>query len=139
MARVSLIIIDAAQAYAQIVGYVFETFYRDSLSLAGVAHDRSAALQLAQQARPDIALLDFHTPGLDLIDELRLALGHSRIIVLGSDEGDEYDALARASGAAAYLPKSAINLRLLPLACELLRAMPPTPQPARCELNPLLA
>ena len=124
MARVSLIIIDAAQAYAQIVGYVFQTFYRDSLCLAGVAHDRDTALSLARRQRPDIALLDFHAPGLDLIDSLSAALGHDRIIVLGSDEGEQYDALARAGGAAAYLPKSAINTRLLPVVCALLAPAP---------------
>lgn len=129
MARVSLIIIDAAQAYAEIVGYVFQTFYRDSLSLAGVAHDGASALALARQQRPDIALLDFHTPGLDLIAGLRVALGHGRIIVLGSDEGDEYDSLARASGAAAYVAKSAINTRLLPVVCELLAPSPAQPCP----------
>lgn len=120
MARVSLIIIDAAHAYAQIVGYVFQTFYRESLRLAGVAHDSDTALSLARRERPDIALLDFHAPGLGLIAGLSCALGHNRIIVIGSDDVDHYGALARASGAAAYLPKSTINTRLLPAVGALL-------------------
>jgi len=131
MARVSLILIDAAQAYAQIVGYVFRTYYRDSIALAGLAHDGASALDLARAACPEIALLDFHDPGIALLSELRAALGHDRIIVLGSDADAEYRTMALAHGAAAYLPKSAINTCLLPVAGRLLgdhlRAPAPLP------------
>lgn len=122
MARVSLVIIDAAQAYAQIVGYVFRTYYRDTIALLGVAHECAAALELAARARPDIALLDFHAPGLRLIPELQRALGHNRIIVLGSDTAPAYSLQALSSGARAYLPKSTINTCLLPTIAGLIEA-----------------
>lgn len=79
------------------------------LEVVAQAGDASEALRLAQQAQPDLILLDNHLPGVrgvDAIPDLREAAPRARIIVLTvSEDGDDLAAALRA-GACGYLLKT---------------------------------
>lgn len=66
------------------------------------------ALALARTQKPDVWLLDISLPdanGLDIARRLKDACPLAHVVVLGEDNGQEYHAAAKASGASAYLPK----------------------------------
>jgi two-component system NarL family response regulator len=80
------------------------------LRVIAEASDGNAALDLWEQLRPDVTLLDVRMPGLDGV-EVAAALhqrdARAKVIILTTFGGDEDLARGMAAGASAYLLKDA--------------------------------
>lgn len=99
--------------------------------IVGEAATAEAALQLAVQLSPHVALLDIRLgggdDGLDLIRPLRKACVGLRVVIFSAFDNPGYLARARAAGAHAFLPKSGSRESLL----EALTGLEPQPIGAR--------
>jgi DNA-binding NarL/FixJ family response regulator len=79
-----------------------------SLDLVGVAVDAEQAIQLAQQTRPNVVLMDIDMPGLKSFEgarRIRDELPGARVIFLSAFVTDHYVEQALRAGAHGYLTK----------------------------------
>jgi DNA-binding NarL/FixJ family response regulator len=89
---------------------------RADMTVVGEASNGREALELWQQTRPDITLLDLRMPeldGVDVIKEIRARDKSARIIVLTTFDGDEDIYRAIRAGAKGYLLKDITREALL--------------------------
>lgn len=87
----------------------------EEVKVVAEADDGSRALQLIEQLKPDVVLLDLTMPGqggFEVLKEASKKNPEVRIIVLTVHEGEEYAFHALQAGAAGYLPKSAASAEL---------------------------
>ncbi len=80
------------------------------LSVVGQAADGAAAVSLASEVRPDVALMDVRMPGMDGLTATRLLTASQelvRVLVLTTFDLDEYVFEALRSGASGFLLKDA--------------------------------
>ncbi len=85
------------------------------VEVVGEAGDGREALDLINQLKPDVLLLDIAMPvlsGLEVLREARRGPTDTRVIVLTVHETEEYAVQAMRSGAAGFLPKSAASAEL---------------------------
>jgi DNA-binding NarL/FixJ family response regulator len=78
------------------------------LEVVGEAGDGQAGLELAEQLRPDVVLMDIRMPRLNGLDATRSLLATDdppRVIVLTTFDADEYVVEALAAGADGFLLK----------------------------------
>ena len=69
------------------------------------AHDGATALEMAQDVRPDLVLLDVMMPGMNGIEVCRRLSGDTRVVMLTATADDDTRRAARDAGAEAYLLK----------------------------------
>lgn len=75
-----------------------------------------ASIREAARVRPDLVLMDVHLPGIDGLQATRRMLVTGRgpvVVLLSTRDADEYTALARECGAAAYITKGDFSPELL--------------------------
>ena len=73
------------------------------------SHHRKAGLQMAQELKPDLVLMDVNLPGINGLDATRQILGEAHpivVLLLSTYEAAEYAPRAAECGASAYIPKS---------------------------------
>jgi len=79
------------------------------ITVAGEAANGAQALELAEQLRPDIVLMDVRMPGMDGIEATRRLradrAAHSRVVMLTTFDMDEYVFEALQAGASGFLLK----------------------------------
>ena len=83
--------------------------------VVGEAGKGSEVLELVDQLRPGLMLLDLTMPeggGFDVLDHVRKHFPEIRVIVLTVHEAGEYAIRALREGAAGFLPKSAASTEL---------------------------
>lgn len=81
---------------------------RDDLEVVGEASDGAHAIRLAEQARPDVVLMDVRMPGLDGVAataQLTGRPGAPRVIILTTYDLDEALYAALRAGASGFLLK----------------------------------
>lgn len=103
---IRLLIADDHPIVRQGVQFMLEQ-HRD-LEVVGEAEDGAAAVQLAEELKPDVVLLDLVMPGQDGVEtirELRRRARATRVVVLTSYHGDELIYGAVRAGALSYLLK----------------------------------
>ena len=103
---IRLLIADDHPIVRQGVQFLLEQ-HRD-LEVVGEAEDGAAAVQLAEELKPDVVLLDLVMPGNDGVEtirELRRRARATRVVVLTSYHGDELIYGAVRAGALSYLLK----------------------------------
>lgn len=103
---IRLLIADDHPIVRQGVQFMLEQ-HRD-LEVVGEAKDGAAAVQLAEELKPDVVLLDLVMPGQDGVEtirELRRRARATRVVVLTSYHGDELIYGAVRAGALSYLLK----------------------------------
>jgi DNA-binding NarL/FixJ family response regulator len=79
--------------------------------VVGEAPDGAAAVDLAQQTRPDVVLMDIRMPGVDGLDATRQiandpGLAHVHVLILTTFDHDEYVIEALDAGASGFLIKN---------------------------------
>jgi DNA-binding NarL/FixJ family response regulator len=82
----------------------------NGFELVGTAADGREALQLAEAAQPDVALVDFRMPrlgGVDLVEHLHEAVPDARILVYTADARDAEVSELLAAGAHGVVLKEA--------------------------------
>lgn len=87
----------------------------DRVEVVGEAGDGRRALDLIQELRPDVVLLDITMPGLsgfEVLNETTEKFPEVHVIALTVHDAEEYAFQALRSGAAGYLPKSAASAEL---------------------------
>jgi DNA-binding NarL/FixJ family response regulator len=81
----------------------------DDLEVVAEAEDGAAAVRLAAETRPDVALLDIRMPGLDGLEAARRVLAApgnaTRVLMLTTFDLDEYVYEALRTGASGFLLK----------------------------------
>jgi DNA-binding NarL/FixJ family response regulator len=88
---------------------VCELLERRGYQVAGEARCVAEALRLAEGLQPDAALLDVHLPdgnGFELAAQLKRSQPGMALLMTSSDFDDRFYALAHASGARGFVPKS---------------------------------
>lgn len=86
------------------------------MEVAGEAETGAQAVQLYDDLRPDIVLMDLRMPGMngvEAIEKIRSAHPEARIIVLTTYSGDAKALEAMRAGAAGFLLKSSLRRELL--------------------------
>ena len=86
------------------------------MAVVGEAGNGKEAVELAQQHRPDVMLIDLRMPqmnGLEAVKAIRLEWPEARIIILTTYDGDEDIYRALQAGAQAYLLKGMPRAELL--------------------------
>jgi two-component system, NarL family, invasion response regulator UvrY len=84
--------------------------------IVGEAESGEAAVELAEELKPDLVLMDIHLPGISGIEAARRIAGSSPLTVtflVSSYQADDLPAEARSSGAAAYINKEDFEAQLL--------------------------
>lgn len=87
----------------------------EGVVVVGEAGKGSEALELVDQLRPSLMLLDLTMPeggGFDVLDHVRKHFPEIKVIVLTVHEAGEYAIRALREGAAGFLPKSAASTEL---------------------------
>lgn len=80
------------------------------IEVVGEAADGQAALDLVDELRPDVLILDLHLPavtGIEVARRLQAAGSRTRILVLSAYDDDDYVFAAMDAGASGYLLKTA--------------------------------
>ncbi len=86
------------------------------LRVIGEAADGVQAINLSQQVRPDVVLMDVYMPRMDGIEaarKLRAILPESCIIGMSSDTSREVESAFLSAGGRAFLPKELVPTNLL--------------------------
>lgn len=109
---ISVILIDAAIPFTMVARYIFEAYYAQQFCLIGTATTEQEALQLVQSSQPELALVDFHDPGIQVIRKIRQLRPSIVVLVLGDSEDTIYHSLAIQAEAHDYGSKQQLN-RLL--------------------------
>ena len=102
------------------------------LHVMGEAADGAEAMQLVEELRPDIVLLDLVMPqvsGLEVLRWIKTEHPKIKVIIVTVHDEDAYRQAAEASGADAYLPKKTLGTVLLPTIRRVSGSMPPPPAP----------
>src|SRR4029434_4118655 len=87
------------------------------LHVVGEAADGAEAMQLTQELRPDILLLDLVMPrvnGLEVLRWIKAERPEIKVIIVTVHDEDAYRQAAEASGADAFLLKKTLGTDLLP-------------------------
>lgn len=112
--RLRVLLADDHPLFAQGLQQVIDA--QPDLRCVGIAIDGARVLELAQESRPDVIVLDLRMPRLNGIEVLR-ALAESEhtapVIVLTTFDADEASRLARESGARGFLTKDATPKEVL--------------------------
>lgn len=83
---------------------------QDDIEVVGEAEDGNQAVELVEQLRPDVVLMDIRMPGIDGIEATRRLVARgivTRVLMLTTFDIDEYVYEAMKAGASGFLLKTA--------------------------------
>ena len=89
------------------------------------AEDGEAGLESARSLAPDIVLMDINLPGIDGIEatrRIRALQPGADVVILTSHDTPQHRLSSAKAGAAAFIPKQKMDVRLAPVIEKLLRA-----------------
>ncbi len=114
-----VLIVDDEQAFASVVGSYFT---RDGFDVS-FAYDGPSAVDVAQEVRPDLVVLDLMLPGFDGIEVCRRLRGFSDayVLMLTARDEDIDKVVGLSVGADDYVVKPASPRELLARAAAMLR------------------
>lgn len=107
-----------------LVAEAFQRLLEPRYQVIGIVADGHALLEVAQQLKPDIAIIDIGMPllnGLDAGRELKRLLPQVRIIFVTMNDDPDIATEARRFGASGYVLKTAASEELLIAVQEVLR------------------
>lgn len=89
------------------VGFRMVLGAQEDMEIVGEAGDGRAAIELAEQLRPDVVLMDVRMPILDGVEATRVITekGTSKVLVMTTFDLDEYALSALRNGASGFLLK----------------------------------
>jgi len=83
----------------------------------GTAADGKAALEMIEQLRPDIAVLDVSMPfktGIEIAADLKTGAPEVKVVIISANDDESYIRAARSAGALAYVVKTSMSDDLIP-------------------------
>lgn len=108
---VRVVIVDDQEPFRQAARMVVEL--SNGFDVVGEAVSGEDALDTVRAVDPDLVLMDVHLPGIDGLEATRRILAEAPrarvILVLSTHDAADYEAMALAAGAAAFIPKSAFG------------------------------
>lgn len=113
----SVLIVESNPHFRQIATRLLQDYYSSELSVVSASPSHEHVLQIVQEIRPHIILLDLDQQcqvSLHLITEINAVLPDVGIIALGSIDLEAYREAAQEAGADAFVVKSQLNNELLP-------------------------
>ena len=103
----------------------------DSFRIVGVGKDATEAIALAEQHRPDVALLDVEMPGggaREAVPQIAERSPHTSIVILSADESRDGVLELLSAGATAYLRKGVPGPEIAKTLRDALQAKADEPQ-----------
>jgi DNA-binding NarL/FixJ family response regulator len=103
---ISVLLVDDQPLLRMALGMVLEA--HDDLTVCGEAGDGAAAVQLTEQLKPNVVLLDIRMPVMDGIEATRQIVNSgtaSRVLLLTTFDLDEYAYAGLRAGASGFLLK----------------------------------
>jgi two-component system NarL family response regulator len=103
---IRVLVVDDQYAFTDMLRVVLDL--ESDITVVGTAVTGAEGLQMALDTHPDVALVDYHMPGLsglDVIRGLRKAHEDAKVIVLTGDTDEAVMAGAIAEGAVGYITK----------------------------------
>jgi DNA-binding NarL/FixJ family response regulator len=105
---VRVLIVDDQEPFRMAARLVVEA--TDGFEVAGEADSGEASVELADELKPDLVLMDVNLPGINGLDATRQILDGGDeppvVLLLSTYEEAEYAPRAAECGAAAYIPKA---------------------------------
>ena len=95
-----VLIADSEQGFRRFIRRILER--QPDLNVAGQASDAEEVVQLAQQLKPDVVLMDIDLPGLDGLEatrRIKASLPGTKVIMLSAVDGETYRNTAAKHGA----------------------------------------
>lgn len=81
----------------------------DGFEVVGEAATGEQAVQLAEELKPDLVLMDINLPGIDGLEATRQIVSRlptAKVIIMSTYEAAEYENRALEAGAVAFISKS---------------------------------
>ena len=125
MADVRVLVVDDQEPYRRAMAAAVEE--TSGFVLVGVATSGEESLELAEELRPDLVLMDVNLPGIDGIEATRRLTAGAKapvVVLLSTYDADEVDVYG--CGATAYVAKAAFGAEKL---AEVWIAGQPLPAP----------
>jgi DNA-binding NarL/FixJ family response regulator len=119
-ARRRVLIADDSAAFRTAVSRLLEQL--SEVELVGVAADGEEALDLVENTRPDLVVMDLKMPRLDGLRtaiKLRAEFPRVRVIIISLHDSAESKAASRAAGAVRFIPKHRVRQELPDAIAEL--------------------
>lgn len=107
-----------------LVAEAFQRLLEPHYEVVGIVGDGRSLLKVAQQLKPDVAIMDIGMPllnGLDAGRELKRLLPYIKIIFVTMNDDPDIASEARRFGASGYLLKTSASSELLKAVQEVLR------------------
>ncbi|MEA2466128.1 MAG: hypothetical protein QOJ57_254 [Thermoleophilaceae bacterium] len=105
----TVLVVDDHESFRRVARLLLEF---EGYEVVGEAEDGQSGLQAARELEPDWVLLDIQLPDIDGFDvAARLASNADAplVILTSSQDGDDFGALIRRSGARGFIPKAEIT------------------------------
>lgn len=126
VADVRVLVVDDQAPFRQASRMVVEM--TEGFEFAGEAGDGEQGIEMAEQLRPDLVLMDVQMPGISGIEatrRLRELDTPPHVVVMSTHESGDYQKKALAAGAAAFIAKSEIGMNTLEELWRQVSAQPP--------------
>ena len=110
---IRVLVVDDSRMFRQHLVDLLEAI--EGVEVVGTGADGLDALQHTERLQPHVVMIDIQMPvlnGLEATRRLKRAASSAKILVMTCDEGDEYEAAARAAGADGFVKKTDINIGL---------------------------
>jgi len=88
----------------------------DGFEVSGEAENGSRAIELVGELQPDLVLMDVQMPGIDGIETTRQITAlpdPPAVVVMSTHESGDFEEMAMAAGASAFVPKSQFGMDTL--------------------------
>ncbi|MCB1246111.1 MAG: response regulator transcription factor [Acidimicrobiia bacterium] len=104
---IGVVVVDDQEPYRAVLRLAVEMM--DGFELVGEADSGEAGIDLVDELRPDLVLMDVKMPGIDGLEATRRIVSmwpDTVVVVLSTYHADEFEALALDAGAAAFISKA---------------------------------
>lgn len=111
--RIRVVVADDSRPMRETIVKVLAPYF----DVVGTAEDGKTALEIIQQLKPDIAVLDMSMPfktGIEIAADLKTSAPEVKVVLISTHHDEVYVRAARSAGALAYIVKTSLGDALIP-------------------------